>query len=78
MEALNSAQMSYTVRSPRKSLTASSRLDVRAGTNSTIMLRYAVDREGETNGGIGELVLASQGFTNTTVTQTLRRQARRR
>ena len=68
---LSPAPMSYAVRSPHTSLTASSRLDLSAGANSSMMLRYAVDREDQTNGGIGQLALASQGFDNSTMTQTL-------
>jgi hypothetical protein len=68
---LQSAQVNYAVRSPRTSLTAAARLDLRVADNSTMMLRYSVDREGETNGGIGQLALASQAFDNATVTQTL-------
>jgi hypothetical protein len=69
--SLEPVQVSYALRSPRTSLTGSSRLDLHAAAIGTMMLRYAVDREAESNGGIGQLALASQGFNNTTVTQTL-------
>jgi hypothetical protein len=68
---LNQAQVNYAVRAPKSSVNASSRLDLRPGTNSTLTVRYGVDREGQTNGGIGQLALASQGFSNITTTQTL-------
>lgn len=67
----NPVAVDYALRSPRTSLNASSRLDFRAGGNGSGMVRYAVDREAETNGGIGQLALASQGFSNDTVRQTL-------
>jgi len=64
-------QVCYAVRSPRSSVNASTRADLRSGTNGTMIVRYAVDREAQGNGGIGQLALASQGFSNDTVTQTL-------
>jgi hypothetical protein len=68
---LDQTQVNYAVRAPKSSVNASSRLDLRPATNSTLTARYAFDREGQTNGGIGQLALASQGFSNNTTTQTL-------
>jgi len=68
---LDPAQVSYAVRTPRSVVDASSRLDLRNGASSTVMARYAFDRVTQTNGGIGQLALASQGFSNSTVAQTL-------
>jgi hypothetical protein len=68
---LNQTLVNYAVRTPKSSVNASSRLDVRPARNSTLTARYALDREGQTNGGIGQLALASQGFSNDTTTQTL-------
>jgi hypothetical protein len=68
---LQRTPVNYAVRAPKSSVNASSRLDVRPAENSTLMVRYALDREGQTNGGTGQLALASQGFSNATTTQTL-------
>ncbi len=68
---LNPILVSYAVRSPRSTISASSRLDLQPGTNSAVMVRYTFDRFAQTNGGIGQLALESQGFSNTTVAQTL-------
>jgi hypothetical protein len=69
--SLNQTRVHYAVRSPRSTADASSRLDLRPTPNSTMMVRYALDRNAQTNGGIGQLALSSQGFANDTVTQTL-------
>jgi hypothetical protein len=70
-DTLNPILASYAVRSPRSTVTASSRLDLHPATNSTVMVRYAFDRVEQTNGGVGQLALESQAFSNTTVAQTL-------
>ncbi len=67
----NATQLSYAVRSPQSTVNASTRLDLRTGSNRTMMVRYAFDRAAQANGGIGLLALESQGFRNSTVTQTL-------
>jgi hypothetical protein len=67
----NPAQVNLALRSPQSMLNASFRLDLRAGTNSTVTIRYVFDRDEQINGGIGQLALASQGFNNDTDTQTL-------
>ena len=69
---LNQAVTNYAVASPRTSLNVAPRLDVRAGANSTMTLRYIYDRATQDNGGVGQLALASQGFQSDTVAQTLR------
>jgi hypothetical protein len=69
--SLNEAPAIYAVSSPRAMLDISPRVDFRAGANSTMTFRYIFDRSTQTNGGIGQLALASQGFDNRTVSQTL-------
>jgi hypothetical protein len=64
-------QLDQAVPSPRSLLNISSKLDLRTGQNSTLMLRYIFDRSAQTNGGVGQLNLISQGFDNSTDTQTL-------
>lgn len=68
---LNQALVNYAVQTPQSTVNASSRLDLHPATNSRVMVRYVFDRGAQTNGGIGQLALASQGFSNSTVTQTL-------
>jgi hypothetical protein len=69
--AFNPTQVNLALRSPQSTLNASARLDLRAGPNSTVTVRYVFDRAKQVNGGIGQLALASQGFNNATDTQTL-------
>ena len=49
----------------------SARLDRQLNPDNTFTLRYAFTRDAQTNGGVGQLVLASEGFNNATTTQTL-------
>lgn len=49
----------------------SARVDHQLNPNNTFTLRYAFTRDTQTNGGVGQLVLASEGFNNATTTQTL-------
>jgi Carboxypeptidase regulatory-like domain len=67
----NPTQVSYAVQTPMSTLSASSRLDLHPAENSTMMVRYAFDRSTQANGGVGQLALASQGFSNSALTQTL-------
>jgi hypothetical protein len=69
---LNQAAVDYAVASPRTTLNLASRMDVRAGADSTMTVRYEFDRATQNDGGVGQLALASQGFDNTVDTQTLR------
>jgi hypothetical protein len=68
---LNPTLVGYAIQSPRSTLSASSRLDLHPATNSATMIRYAFDRIVLTNGGVGQLALESQAFSNCTETQTL-------
>lgn len=67
------SQMSFSqaVPSPSSSTEVLSRVDMQAGRNSTLMLNYRLEREQQNNSGIGQFALASQGFDNSTTTQTL-------
>jgi hypothetical protein len=68
---LNQTGLSQALRSPLSTITVSSRLDVQAGPRSTMTLRYIFTRNEQTNGGIGQLALASQGFDSSIVSQTV-------
>jgi hypothetical protein len=68
---LNPTLLSYAVQSPQSTVSASSRLDLHPASKSAAMVRYAFDRVAQTNGGIGQLALESQAFSNSTATQTL-------
>jgi hypothetical protein len=68
---LNPAQLSYAVPSPRTSLDLNPRLDLRAGTNSIVAIRYLFDRQRQNNAGLGPLTLASQAYDSAATTQTL-------
>jgi hypothetical protein len=69
---LNQVTVSDAEASPRSDISGSSRLDLQPWTNSTLMLRYGFDRNTQSNGGVGQLALASQGFNSNTMTQTFR------
>ena len=60
------------VASPRTALEVTPRVDVRRGASSTMSFRYAFDRTTQTNGGVGQLALASQGFQNDAASHTIR------
>jgi hypothetical protein len=68
---LNPMAVNYAIPSPHTTLYANPRLDLRTGANGTLTLRYIYNNDHQANGGIGQLALASQAFSNTTVTQTL-------
>src|SRR5207253_11209673 len=61
-ETINLVPAVYTVQSPRSILNAAGRVDTRVGRSSTLILRYTFDRELQTNGGVGQLALASQAI----------------
>jgi hypothetical protein len=63
--------ISEAVASPSTSDSVSARIDTGFGKKSTLVVRYNWDRGGQSNGGIGNLSLASQGFHNASTTQTL-------
>ncbi|MDP9049686.1 MAG: carboxypeptidase regulatory-like domain-containing protein [Acidobacteriota bacterium] len=67
----NPTQTSYAVPTPLSNVSASSRIDLRPAENSTLMLRYAFDHSVQINGGVGQLALASQGYSSNKDVQTL-------
>jgi len=69
----NLAQTSFSqaVPDPQTNKTFSARLDRQLTTNNTFLARYEYNQVLATNGGVGQLVLASQGYNNSTTTQTL-------
>jgi Carboxypeptidase regulatory-like domain len=68
---LNQTGFSQALRSPLSTITATPRIDLQAGPHSTATLRYIFARNEQTNGGIGQLALASQGFDNTILSHTV-------
>lgn len=69
--SFNPTQTNYAVQTPLSTASASSRLDMHPAMSNNVMLRYAFDRSAQINGGVGQLALASQGYSNETVSQTL-------
>ncbi|MDP9038417.1 MAG: carboxypeptidase regulatory-like domain-containing protein, partial [Acidobacteriota bacterium] len=57
--------------SPFSRLVLSPRLDLRSGPHGTLILAYTLQRTRQTDGGVGQTVLPSQAYTNTTLTHTL-------
>jgi hypothetical protein len=64
-------QVSFTqaLPSPNTSTGFTPRIDLQFGTKSTVVLRYSYNDNEQTNGGIGQLNLPSQGFNSSTVSQ---------
>ncbi len=60
----NQVYVTTAVPSPLTSYSASGRLDRSIGEKSTVIFRYSFSQTDQTNGGIGELALASQGLDN--------------
>lgn len=65
------APLSQAVPNPQNSQNYSLRLDRQFGKNDTLTGRYEYNRFTQTNAGVGQLTLASQGFNTETGTQTL-------
>ncbi len=68
---VNTTNVSESVRNPQISSTYSARVDRQLSTNNTLIGRYEYNQIRVTNGGVGLLVLPSEGFNNTTTMQTL-------
>ena len=68
---VNTIFVSEAVRNPSTNSTFSVRLDHQLSTNNTFTGRYEYNQVRQTNGGVGLLVLPSEGFNNTTTMQTL-------
>lgn len=63
--------LSQAVPNPQTSHNYSTRVDRQLTTNNTFTARYEYNQNLITNGGVGLLTLASEGFNNTLTTQTL-------
>ena len=69
--SLNQTSFSQAVPSPSADFTFSPRLDLQAAKNSTLMLRYSFSQSQQTNAGVGQFALASQGFDSSSTNQFL-------
>lgn len=67
----NQIYIHQAISAPSASYNFSTRLDAALGTKTTLSARYSIAHSGQENGGIGQLSLASQGFTGSTTTQLL-------
>ena len=68
---LNAVGFSTAVPTPTTYINFSARVDKSIGTKSTVSAQYSVNRNGTTNGGVGQLSLPEQGYNSTTTVQTL-------
>ncbi len=59
------------VSAPSATINVSTRLDAAIGSRSTVIARYTISQATQSNAGIGQLSLASQGFQGSTTNQTL-------
>jgi hypothetical protein len=73
LDPTNTNQINFTdaVPSPSTTNQFSPRVDIQLGTKSTISLRYSFSRTEQTNAGVGQFNLPSQGFDSSTTTQVL-------
>jgi hypothetical protein len=67
--AQNQISFSQALPSPSTTTNFSPRVDLQVGTKSTLTFRYSYTNSLQTNGGIGQFNLASQGFNSKTLTQ---------
>ncbi len=67
----NPIRLSQAVASPTTTTTYSARLDRQVNAYNTFIARYELNQVQQTNGGVGLLVLASEGVNSTSTTQTL-------
>jgi hypothetical protein len=67
----NPVTFSEAIANPRRRTNLSPRLDYQLGTNNTLTARYQFFRESETNDGVGQFSLPSQGYNVTNTEQTL-------
>ncbi|HXE09170.1 MAG TPA: carboxypeptidase regulatory-like domain-containing protein [Acidobacteriaceae bacterium] len=67
----NQVAFTQALPSPNVLTSFSPRLDLQLGTKSTVVLRYSYTKMQQTNGGIGQFNLASQGYDSSTTTQLL-------
>ncbi len=67
----NQIYLHQAISAPSAASNFSLRLDAAIGTRNTLVARYSVAQAVQTNGGIGQLSLATQGFSGTTTNQVL-------
>jgi hypothetical protein len=67
----NQINLIQSVSTPSDSYNFSTRLDTAIGKKSTLIVRYAIAQATQTNGGIGQLALPSQGYNNYSTNQNL-------
>src|ERR1035441_10236633 len=68
---LSQTAINQAVPSPNTDFTLSPRLDLQATKTSTLMLRYSFTQSQQTNAGVGQFALASQGFDSSSTNQFL-------
>jgi hypothetical protein len=62
--SFNEVQVRQAVSAPTSNLNISPRYDLQLGKSQTLSLRYQFQRSTQTNGGVGQAALASQGFNS--------------
>ncbi len=69
----NNQQIAFTdsVANPSTILSLGPKLDAQISTNNTLSARYQFDRNSQSNAGVGQLQLASQGYSSVTEAGTL-------
>jgi hypothetical protein len=60
--SLNPTSFTQAISSPASTLNFAPRFDLQLGKTQTVSLRYQLQRNKQTNGGVGQLALASQAF----------------
>jgi hypothetical protein len=68
---LEQTALSQAVPSPERNTNLNSRLDYQLTSNNTLTARYQFWRDSETNGGVGQLALATQGYNTHTTEHTV-------
>jgi hypothetical protein len=68
---LNQVYITQAVVSPNTTYHISPRIDAALGKRNTLASRYAFTQTSQTNGGIGQFALASQGFDNVSMVNSL-------
>ena len=61
----------YTVPNPRTTLDAAARIDAKVSGNNTLTARYSLAKATQSNAGVGQLSLATQGWSERSFTHTL-------
>lgn len=70
-DSLNQTQFTQAISSPTSTLDFAPRFDLQLGKTQTLSLRYQLERNTQTNGGVGQLALASQAFNSDNTEQVL-------